>query len=242
MTEQEWLDCLDPRVMLEVLRGSVSDRKARLFACACCRRAWSLLHDVRSRQAIEAAERYADKHASEGQLRIALEAALAAHQALWDDCTRKVSPSQEDLQEATIAMEAAVAVWRTCKARQAYANDVTIAFAPLHPAAYAVAGGERGGRIQTEGILSEYVVQASILRDIFANPFRLVAVDQSWLKPNVVKLAQAIYEDRHFQDLPVLADALEKAGCADAEILGHCRGAGLHVRGCWVLDVVLGKQ
>jgi hypothetical protein len=85
----------------------------------------------------------------------------------------------------------------------------------------------------------------SAIRDIFGNPFRPVAVDPDWLTWNggtVPKLAQAIYDQRRFQDLPILADALEEAGCTNADILNHCRQPGEHVRGCWVVDLVLGKE
>jgi hypothetical protein len=84
-----------------------------------------------------------------------------------------------------------------------------------------------------------------LLRDIVGNPFRLVTVDTAWLENNdkcVVRLAQAIYAGRAFDRLPILADALEDAGCTDAAILEHCRGPGPHVRGCWVVDLLLGKQ
>jgi hypothetical protein len=85
----------------------------------------------------------------------------------------------------------------------------------------------------------------SVLRDLFGNPFRPVVVDPSWLAWNdgcVPKVARAIYDERRFADLPVLADALEEAGCTDAELLGHLRGPGPHVRGCWPLDALLGKE
>jgi hypothetical protein len=81
-----------------------------------------------------------------------------------------------------------------------------------------------------------------LLRDIFGNPFCPVTVDPSWLNPSVVKLAQSIYDDRAFDRLPSLADALEAARCNNAEVLAHCRSEGPHVRGCWVLDLVLGKE
>jgi hypothetical protein len=61
------------------------------------------------------------------------------------------------------------------------------------------------------------------------------------LTPTVTALAEAIYADRAFDRMPVLADALEEAGCSDDQILSHCRGEGPHVRGCWVVDLVLGK-
>jgi hypothetical protein len=83
------------------------------------------------------------------------------------------------------------------------------------------------------------------IREIFGNPFRPVSVDPSWVAWNdgtVVKLAQAIYDDRTFDHLPILADALEEAGCDNADILNHCRKPGVHVRGCWVVDLILGKK
>jgi hypothetical protein len=79
------------------------------------------------------------------------------------------------------------------------------------------------------------------VRDIFGNPFRPVTADPQWLTPTVVTLAQTIYADRAFDRLPILADALEDAGCDEADILTHCRADEPHVRGCWVVDLVLGK-
>jgi hypothetical protein len=81
-----------------------------------------------------------------------------------------------------------------------------------------------------------------LLRDIFGNPFRPVAVEQSWLTPTVVQLAGAIYAERGFGDLPVLTDALEEAGCTNADVIVHCRGPGPHARGCWLIDTLLGKM
>jgi hypothetical protein len=78
-----------------------------------------------------------------------------------------------------------------------------------------------------------------LVRDIFGNLFQPVSVDPSWLSSTVVALARGAYEERSFDRLPILADALEEAGCADAELLGHCRSGGEHARGCWVVDAVL---
>jgi hypothetical protein len=89
---------------------------------------------------------------------------------------------------------------------------------------------------------AERLAQAKFLRDIFGNPFRPITLDCSWLTPEVVRLAQKIYADRIFERLPLLADELANAGCVNAEILRHCRGPGPHVRGCWVVDLVLGKH
>jgi hypothetical protein len=83
---------------------------------------------------------------------------------------------------------------------------------------------------------------ATILRCIFGNPFRPVTFAPSWCSETAVALASAIHVERAFDRLPILADALEEAGCDDADVLNHCRGPGPHVRGCWVVDGVLGKS
>ena len=85
------------------------------------------------------------------------------------------------------------------------------------------------------------VLICRLLRDIFGNPFRPIVADPAWLTPTVGSLAVAIYEDRAFDRLPILADALEEAGCTNADVLLHCRVPAEHVRGCWVVDLVLGK-
>jgi hypothetical protein len=88
--------------------------------------------------------------------------------------------------------------------------------------------------------------QVEALRDVVGNPFHATpAVQAGWLTWNdgaVQKMAHTIYDDRRFTNLPMLADALEDAGCTDARILAHLRVPGEHVRGCWVLDLLLGKQ
>jgi hypothetical protein len=88
-----------------------------------------------------------------------------------------------------------------------------------------------------------------LLRDILGNPFRPVGFDSTWLTENVLGLARALYEKRELPSgqldntgFAVLADALEEAGCTNPDILAHCRGSGPHVRGCWVLDLLLGKK
>ena len=81
-----------------------------------------------------------------------------------------------------------------------------------------------------------------IIRDVFGNPFRQVAFDPAWSSSTVVDLAQAMYESRDFAAMPVLADAIEEAGCDHPDVLAHCRNPEqVHVRGCWVVDLVLGK-
>jgi hypothetical protein len=84
-----------------------------------------------------------------------------------------------------------------------------------------------------------------LLRDVFGNPFHPASIDPAiltWNHGTVPGIARHIYDERAFGDLPILADALEDAGCTDADILGHCRAGGEHVRGCWVVELILGKK
>ena len=112
----------------------------------------------------------------------------------------------------------------------------------------------RGGRpveyvIHQEVVRAESKAQATLLRDIIGNPFRPVALGSTSQTHQVVALAQAIYEERSLPSghldvarLAVLADMLEEAGYSDADILGHLRGPGPHVRGCWVVDLLTGRE
>lgn len=90
------------------------------------------------------------------------------------------------------------------------------------------------------------MVQSDLLRCIFGPlPFRTIEIDPGWLKRNngaVVRVAQKIYDKDEFDQMPILVEALEEASCTNVEILAHCRQSTEHVRGCWVLDLLLGKQ
>jgi len=93
--------------------------------------------------------------------------------------------------------------------------------------------------------LNERRGQANILRDIFGNPFRTATINPAWLTWNdgtVRKIAQAIYDEKAFDRMPILADALTDADCDNADLLNHCRREGPHVKGCWVVDLLIGRQ
>lgn len=87
-----------------------------------------------------------------------------------------------------------------------------------------------------------FPAQAAILRDLLGNPFRPVTIDPGWRTSTVVDLARAIDAEGTYDRLPILADALMDAGCDDEQIIDHCRSAGPHVKGCWVVDLILGKS
>jgi hypothetical protein len=94
-----------------------------------------------------------------------------------------------------------------------------------------------------ERLVHEWSQQTELLRDIFGNPFRPVGIDPDWRTSTVVALARHMYESRDFSAMPILADALQDAGCENEHVLNHCRDPQqVHVRGCWVVDLVLGKD
>lgn len=236
MTEVEWLACDDPEPMFQFLKGKVSDRKLRLFACSCCRKIWHLLTDERCRRAVTVAEEFADGTASFERLCISHEEATAAAQAAL---------------EATIHLNDETNEYPPSAVR--YACD-DLRFWDMHHAAGVCAADTELATcvaIDIKGYdgpnprIASRIVQLLLLRDIFGNPFRPVTVSPAWLAWNhgtVPKLAQAIYDERRFADMPILADALEEAGCTSADILAHCRQPAEHVRGCWVVDLLLGKE
>ena len=107
--------------------------------------------------------------------------------------------------------------------------------------AYAAAHGSRVAGTDPVAELAETAAQIRLIRDIFGNPFRPATFHPDWCTSTVTALARQMYELREFSALPILADALQDAECDNNDILGHCRGPGPHVRGCWVVDLVLGK-
>jgi hypothetical protein len=127
----------------------------------------------------------------------------------------------------------------------ARANSVRRSEITPYPAALASESGNSILRVgetaalHSDGELAPY---CDFLRCIFGNPFQPVSFDPEWLTSTVVALARGIYDERAFDRLPILADSLQDAGCEDTAILDHCRGPGPHARGCWVVDLVLGKE
>jgi hypothetical protein len=103
------------------------------------------------------------------------------------------------------------------------------------------AGDEEGALAHLENKKEMFREGYRVAKDVLGNPFHPASFNPSWRTRTTVNLAQAIYDERAFDRMPILGDALEEAGCTDAEILNHCRQPGEHVKGCWVVDSVLGK-
>jgi hypothetical protein len=208
MTEQEWLECTDPKPMLEFLRGKASDRKLRLFAVGCCRHIWRLLPDEHCRKALEVAERFADGMETEQDLRDAADTAFGSADAASTSGGGRYFAARCTFYAANLlAYDAAVGAARN-----------------LHTATVDAAGEEIADRVNASDAVNRY--RKGLVEHIFGNPFRPVTVSPEWLTGNVVSLARSVYDDRAFDRMPELADALHAAGCDNDEILGHCRGPG----------------
>jgi hypothetical protein len=217
MTEAKWLASGYHSAMLDFLRTNGVDghRKYRLLLVAYCRAFLPmLLADEATRRVVEAAEAYADGTIERVELARTKRAALKAveRQPRLDLAVRGVTHGLP-IREAVEFPFFCIRPWRT------------------------------GNHNRPTPAQQRRLCQ--LIRDIFGNPFRPATADPDWLKWNggtVPKLAQAIYDERRFADLPILADALEEAGCVNADLLDHCRRPGEHVRGCWAVDLLLGKE
>jgi hypothetical protein len=255
VTEAEWLSGAEPESMLDSLAGKVSARKLRLFACACCRQVWRLLTDERSRRAVDLAERYADGVADEDERFNAWEAACEAGMAGEADAGNAAEAASRSSDESDFALDAALEAANA----EAHGNYLAARDAALAGRSKDQEGfysdqdcdraADAGIAAKQAAMSAEAARQCNLLRDIFGNPFRPVALSRAWLPPAVLALAQAAYESRASppgtldrERLAILADALEENGCSDGELLGHLRGPGPHVRGCWAVDLVLAKE
>ena len=204
----------------------LTKRKARLAASAACARAMVHLADAGLADSVALSEAFADGEGSGEQLLAWRDRAAQIADALLE--------SQPD-NTTTVHYHAAIAAKAATSLKiLSTAQDAIEGAACALQAAMPVR--TTAGNLEVTGAFTR------LLRDIFGNPFRPVSFDSHWRTSDVVGLARAIYEDRAFDRLPILADALMDAGCADEQVLAHCRGDGPHVRGCWVVDLVLGKE
>ena len=241
MTEAEWLACENPHRALAVLGGSLNERKRRLFAVACCRRIEELILRFKGAwRAVVLAERIADG-APVTEEAIRLREGLPERAFCWIDGHREEKENQTMWNVGNAAACCLVGV----VGPEPYFSLQSVALTDAsHHAAWAVAHWARRNDREPHQfwrVQAEWTAQLAVLRDIAAgDPILPVAFSPAWRTDTVVSLAWHIYESRDFSAMPILADALQDAGCDSADILNHCRGSGPHVRGCWVVDLLLG--
>jgi hypothetical protein len=242
MTEQEWLTTGDWLALWfhsdEI--GLRTERKTHLFAVAACRRIGRYLTDPRSLRSLEVCERFADGAAGEDELE---EACSRAQEASYE--RRPAAPGAAAT--AAFWLCSGYKIGRAVEAvPDVYGYEAAIAAGVLSPDPIPQEGPQAIWQHPTfrSGVAVGDRIQADFLREVIGNPFRQVTLDPAWLSWNggtVQRIAQAIYDERSFERMPIMADALEDAGCDNADILAHCRSGGEHVRGCWVVDLLLGK-
>jgi hypothetical protein len=244
MTEAEWLASKVPQKLREHLATvGASDRKMRLFAASACRRASDWIRFPFLFEALDVLERYADSQATSDEL---VEANASADEVVEYHPRFSESDEADGVLDAVYAAAQAIAQ-ATCN--DPVGEDQPTYFDRLYDTIMHVAETAAYGRSEevNDGVnalaaqIAEYEALAGLMKCVFGNPFRPVAVNPSWLTSTVLALAGGIYEERAFDRLPILADALMDAGCDDEQVLTHCRDAGPHVRGCWVVDLLLGK-
>ncbi len=218
----------------------MSDRKFRLFACGCARRLWEAYFQEWPRRsefvrpppgeippAIGLAESFADGYTTPDDIKTL----HPDHMPVGSWEFLNLQSAAEVVTDAALHENAYFAAFQ--------AESVTaIGFATL----------KVPSPCSPSGLDFDFHVPSALAREIFGSPSRPVTLDAAWLTPTVTLLAQATYDERilpagTFQPdrLAILADALEDVGCTDAAILDHLRGLGPHVRGCWVVDLLLGK-
>lgn len=244
-----WRDARDPKPLLDYLKAQPAGprarllhvnpgrRKARHFAAVCCRRVEPLFKFPRLSDLLGLVEDYADGRIGLEELIVAAAAAraevgaeVAGPSHLWDRVAReahRLAPDYHLMRTTPPDRLAHAAGLLAADGNTAEAVDCWQRTAE----AAANAGGD---------LTAELAFQADLLRDLFGNPFVPVAIDPGWRTGAVLALAGSAAESGDYGVLPILADALQEAGCEDAEVLGHCRGGGTHAPGCWVVEAVLG--
>ncbi len=219
MTESGWLTCRNPWVMVQHPKREGLDRKRRLFLCACCHRRLETICHPPLLIALLSAEQHIDNRASASEIRAATHTIIDNLQ-IADESPNGFGPITEVLDYISAPGKLAIP-------HVAFAADLIIE-----------SWLEESPQFDAD---KERAAQCDLIREIFGNPFRHSILNPAWPTATVVSLAQAIHDTGDFTRLPVLADAIEEAGCTDDALLRHCREPGQHVRGCWAVDLLLDK-
>jgi mannitol/fructose-specific phosphotransferase system IIA component (Ntr-type) len=220
MTRREWLGCQGPAAMLAFLGTQASDRKLQLFLVAVAERLFAKSGWEELQEAVPAVRDFLEARASSAAFDRARDAIRWGLSEMCESLNLRAEVLWLAIQDRAVAAdEVSRVTWRAVEGWQMNVPDLDMT--------------------------KERAAFATTLRCIFPGPVgppRLDPVCLVWNDALVTKLAAAIYEERRFVDLPILADALEEGGCTDGELLGHLRGQGPHWRGCFALDLLTGKD
>ncbi len=222
MTEAEWLTPGDLSEHVKFLWAQKRTRKLRLFGVGCCRPLEPWMYDPVMQEALLCAERLADGNLSDSTM------------VKW---RQKVQRAEDARKPATNEQDAT-------RQRTVYWTVRSV----CHDNRFSCYADSWTTLVRDREVFGEEFVRRgtafahATLLEVFGNPFRRLTFPQEWLTSTVVALASQMYKSRDFSPMPILADALQDVGCDNDDILTHCRGSGPHVRGCWVVDLVLGKE
>jgi len=247
MTSKEWRRCNDPLKMIPALKGVASKRKGMLYLCGGCRTIWHLLYSISSQEAVEVAERFAAGLSSDQDLSYASWSAEVPtfgydfEPGIWRRWhpDGSIPPSVKRLVEMGVLTPAQLE-----EDKPAVDNVVMNRLLAAASLAEAATYTDPFAHDWWHRYLSRVPWPGDwLLRCVFGDPFLpFVFFSRAWLTPEVVNLARTIYEERAFERMPLLGEALKGADCTNQEILNHCRSERSHVQGCWVVDLVLGKS
>ena len=245
MNEADWWAATDPVPLIDWLFFDVlaSERKMRLFACACCRRLERLTSGTVFEEILNLTEAFAEGKATEVALTEAHRSGIRSHEENWRGIL-DISPQAEACAAILCAADDAGGMgWRLHRNREWYRSEDNYP-CPWWAAYHAAEAENNDASGHNFGAgRSAALHHVAFLRELFGLlPFREVGVEPGWLTPDVMSLVRGIDAEKAFDRMPILADALQDVGCANDDILTHCRREpGEHVRGCWVVDLLLGR-
>jgi hypothetical protein len=227
MNEAQWHTCADPGALLASLGDlGYPKRRGHLFGVACCRRLWDRIALDDAKQIVVAVEAILDETDKDRRYREL-------------DHLRKRGDDRKLRSAAGTADRVVAQLYRGLYSPRGFIHWPVVL--EILGEIAADARGVAGEPGQPDGN-AEAAAQAALVRDIFGNLVYPTAFSPDWRTDTAVAVARQVYESRDFGAMPILADALQEAGCDNTEILGHCRSPGPHARGCWVVDLVLGNE
>lgn len=250
MNESQWLTVNELRPMVEFLRDKAGVRKQRLFAIACCRSVWHDLTDE-ERRYVESAEQYVEGNNLHDAQHIAAPF-TGDHLSHWKRCYEKykylerthdcdpdykqeIEDSWDASSLASRAFHRSIMVRATTRSNALVEVSTTYRWEPYT---------EAGLAVEAAPIIYNDLIEnpCDLLREIFGNPFRSLQFDELPKESVAIKIAREIYVNRDFDRMQMLADVLENSDFSTSEMVAHCRNDREHVRGCWVIDALIGRS